>query len=240
MLRSLVAASLFASLLAACGSSESSSVESSVPTADAGVARDSGATAADATAPTTTDAGAPATDAGPANVDAGSPAADAGSPAADAGSPAADAGAPSADAGTISADAGPTCHGLTVGGASIFIVVPSAQLATLTGGTIVDGTYDLVSVETATASQASWMLYSTWRFSGNTLEQVDQLKTTSLGPVTVRTATFSVSGATISRTYTCGSSDATVASLNYDSKLVSGKQTIRVMSGGLRLTYEKR
>jgi hypothetical protein len=230
MLRALVAASFVATLLVACGSSESSSPESPVPSADGG-AKDSGAVVADASSPSV--------DAGSAAADAGTPGADAGGSTTDAGASSADAGR--ADAGSTSTDAGPACHALTFGQPeSIFIVVPSSQMGTLTGGTIVDGTYDLVAVETSTASLSSYGLRSTWRFAGNTVEQIDQLRSSSLGPVTVRTGSISVSGATISRTYTCGSTDATVASLNYDSKVVGGIQTIRVMSGGLRFTYEKR
>jgi hypothetical protein len=239
MLRSLVAASFVATLLVACGSSESSSPESPVPSADGGGgAKDSGALVADASSPSV-DAGSAAADAGTPSADAGSAAADAGTPSADAGASSVDAGR--ADAGSASTDAGPACHALAFGQPeSIFIVVPSSQMGALTGGTIVDGTYDLVAVETSTASLSSYGLRSTWRFAGNTVEQIDQLRSSSLGPVTVRTGSISVSGATISRTYTCGSTDATVASLNYDSKVVGGIQTIRVMSGGLRFTYEKR
>jgi hypothetical protein len=237
--RSLVAA--FVTLLAACASSEGgSALESSAPSADAGAARDAsstpdaGATASDAGA-TASDAGATASDASAS--DAGR--ADGGVAPVDAGVTPVDAGR--SDAGATPGDAGAACHALAFGQPEvIFIVVPSAQMGALAGGAIVDGIYDLVAVETSTASQASWGLRSTWRFAGNTIEQIDQLRTASLGAVTVRTGAISVSGATISRTYTCGSSDATVASLNYDSKVVSGKQTIRVMSGGLRFTFEKR
>jgi hypothetical protein len=210
------------SFLAACASSEGgSALESSAPAADAAVV--------------TTDAG---------RSDAGAAPLDAGAATPDAGAAPLDAGAATPDAGRLdggATDAGPACHALTFGQPeSIFIVVPSSQLGALTGGAIVDGIYDLVAVETSTSSQSSYGLRSTWRFAGSTIEQIDQLRTTGLGAVTVRTGSINVSGSTISRTYTCGSSDATVASLNYDSKVVSGKQTIRVMSGTLRFTYEKR
>jgi hypothetical protein len=238
MVRTFVAASLFASLLAACGSSEGSSIESTVPSADAGAARDSGASASDASIPGA-DAGSTAFDAAASAPDSGTATADAATSASDAGR--SDAGSVAADAGSSPADAGAACHALAFGQPeSIFIVVPASQMGALTGGAIVDGTYDLVAVETSSSSQSSFGLRSTWRFAGTTIEQIDQLRTSGLGAVTVRTGAISVSGATMSRTYTCGSSDATVASLNYDSKVVSGKQTIRVMSGTLRFTYEKR
>jgi len=223
----------------ACGSSSEGTTEGPVVPVDAGGAK------TDAASPVV-DASTPATDAGSTVVDASTPAADAstprdsGAPMVDAGTPR-DSGSPVVDAGSSSVDAGPACHTLSFGQPeSIFIVVPASQLGTLTGGTIVDGTYDLVSVETSSSASSSFTLRSTWRFSGNTIQMLDQLKTTSLGPVTNRSGSISVSGATISRTYTCGTSDVSVATLNYDSKVVSGIQTIRVMSGTLRFTFEKR
>lgn len=160
----------------------------------------------------------------------------------------ADSGAiDSAVADSVSADSSPsetgsTCNALTFGAAaSIYISVPASSLGTLTGGAIVDGTYDLVAVETSsTTIPSSYTMRSTWRFAGSTLDQLDQLKTTTLGPLTYRTGSIGVASTTITRTYTCGSTDATPAALNYDSKLVSGVQTIRIQSGALRLTFEKR
>ncbi len=209
---------------AACGSSAESALEGPVTPVDAG-----GSIA---------DGGAPL-------ADASTPASDAAAPVSDAATPVADASAPDAtaprDSGTPAADAGAACHALAFGQPeSIFIVVPASQFGSLTGGTIVDGTYDLVAVETSASASSSYTLRSTWRFAGNAIQMLDQLKTTALGPVTNRSGTIAVSGSTISRTYTCGSADATVASLNYDAKVVGGLQTIRVMSGTLRLTFEKR
>jgi hypothetical protein len=233
-------------LLTACGSSSEGTVEGPVDPVDAGGAK------SDATSPAL-DAAAPALDASSPAADAATPVADAGAPRNDASTPAADAGlsvdaatprdsgVTPVDAGSTPVDAGPACHTLAFGQPeSIFIVVPASQLGTLTGGTIVDGTYDLVAVETSSSSSSSYTLRSTWRFAGNTIQMLDQLKTTALGPVTNRSGSLSVTGSTISRTFTCGSADSSVATLNYDSKVVGGFQTIRVMSGTLRLTFEKR
>ncbi len=216
--------------LAACSSSSND---------DTGAAGD---TSVDAGAPSNgakTDAGAPVIDAGSTTTDAGAPITDAGSAATDAGSPTTDAGR--TDAGSSAGDAGASCHAVSFGQAeSIFIVVPSSQFTALTGGTIVEGTYDLVGVETSSNASSSWTQRSTWKFAGNTIQSVDQLKTSSLGPVVTRTASYTVSGGRLTRTYTCGSSDATPSTFDYDSKVVSGFQTIRVQSGTLRFTFEKR
>ena len=225
---------------AACGSSSEGSLEGPVTPVDGGsIKTDSAAPVADSATPTM-DASTPTVDAGNPAVDASTPRDSGTTPVADASTPR-DSGTTPVDAGSSPVDAGPACHALTFGQPeSIFIVVPSSQLGTLTGGAIVDGTYDLFSVETSSSSSSSYTLRSTWRFAGNTIQMLDQLKTTALGPVTNRSGTIAVSGSTISRTYTCGSSDATVATLNYDSKVVGGIQTIRVMSGTLRFTFEKR
>jgi len=235
MLRSFAASAVLASFLVACGSSDEATLAGG--TADAGAstldaaALDSGASVPDGAAPSV-DAAAPTVDAGATGVDASVPAADAGR---------ADAGTTSVDAGRV--DAGPACHALSFGQPeSIFIVISAAQAGTLTGGTLVDGTYDLVAVETTSTSLATSTLRATWRFAGNTLEQIDQLSTspTSTGPIVSRTASIAVSGNTITRTFTCGSSDVTPSTFTYDSKLVGGIQTVRVMSGALRFTFEKR
>lgn len=215
--------------------------------------------------PIVADTGTPSTDTGSSNADASDTgAADTGtldSSVADSGTPdsaAADSGATdsgqadsavadsavadSASGDSATGDAGPTCNALTFGAAAaIYISVPASSLGTLTGGAIVDGIYDLVAVETSsTTIPASYTMRSTWRFAGTTLEQLDQLKTTTLGPLTNRTGSISVAGATLTRTYTCGSTDSTPSALNFDSKLVSGAQTVRIQSGALRLTFEKR
>jgi hypothetical protein len=230
MMRSSVAMSFLVLSLAACSSSSND---------DTGAAGD---TSVDAGAPSNgakTDAGAPVIDAGSTTTDAGAPITDAGSAATDAGSPTTDAGR--TDAGSSAGDAGASCHAVSFGQAeSIFIVVPSSQFTALTGGTIVEGTYDLVGVETSSNASSSWTQRSTWKFAGNTIQSVDQLKTSSLGPVVTRTASYTVSGGRLTRTYTCGSSDATPSTFDYDSKVVSGFQTIRVQSGTLRFTFEKR
>jgi hypothetical protein len=210
--------------------------------------------------PLVADTGTPVADTGAANADANDTgvidtgAADSGSGdsgATDSGatdSGATDSGAldsavaDSASADSATGEAGATCNALTFGAAaSIYISVPASSLGTLTGGAIVDGTYDLVAVETSsTTIPSSYTMQSSWRFAGTTLDQLDQLKTSTLGPLTHRTGSIAVAGATITRTYTCGSTDSTPAALNYDSKLVSGVQTIRIQSGALRLTFEKR
>jgi hypothetical protein len=251
MMRSSVAMSFLVLSLAACSSSSNddtgaagdTSVDAGAPSN--GAKTDAGAPVIDAGS-TTTDAGAPITDAGSAATDAGSTTTDAGAPITDAGSAATDAGSPTTDAGRTDAgssagDAGASCHAVSFGQAeSIFIVVPSSQFTALTGGTIVEGTYDLVGVETSSNASSSWTQRSTWKFAGNTIQSVDQLKTSSLGPVVTRTASYTVSGGRLTRTYTCGSSDATPSTFDYDSKVVSGFQTIRVQSGTLRFTFEKR
>jgi hypothetical protein len=230
MMRSSVAMSFLVLSLAACSSSSND---------DTGAAGD---TSVDAGAPSNgakTDAGAPVIDAGSTTTDAGAPITDAGSAATDAGSPTTDAGR--TDAGSSAGDAGASCHAVSFGQAeSIFIVVPSSQFTALTGGTIVEGTYDLVGVETSSNASSSWTQRSTWKFAGNTIQSVDQLKTSSLGPVVNRTASYTVSGGRLTRSYTCGSSDATPSTFDYDSKVVSGFQTIRIQSGTLRFTFEKR
>jgi hypothetical protein len=238
--------SAFLLCTAACGSSSEGTTEGPVVPVDAGGAKtDAASPVLDASTPetdagsTVVDASMPAADASTPPIDASTPR-DSGAPTVDAGTPR-DSGSPVVDAGSSPVDAGPACHTLSFGQPeSIFIGVPASQLGTLTGGTIVDGTYDLVAVETSSSASSSFTLRSTWRFSGNTIQMLDQLKTTSLGPVTNRSGSIAVSGATISRTFTCGSSDVSVATLNYDSKIVGGIQTIRVMSGTLRLTFEKR
>ena len=81
---------------------------------------------------------------------------------------------------------------------------------------------------------------ATWRFAGSTLDQLDQLTTSAAGPVVNRSGTISKSGANLTRSYTCGSTDSTPSTMTYDSKMVGGFQTVRVQSGTLRLTLEKR
>lgn len=202
------------SLVAACSSSGDGAIESAPSNVDAGGAR----------------ADAAVFDAGAAVLDAGSTAPDAS---------VTDAGAPAVDAGVR--DAGPSCNTLAFGQPEcIYIQIPTSQMLPLTGGAIVDGTYDLVAVETTASISASYTVRSTWRFEGTTLQQVDQLRTTALGPLTVRTGSIAVSGSTITRTYTCGSSDPAPATLTYDSALVRGVQTVRVQSGTGRFTFEKR
>jgi len=250
MMRSSVAMSFLVLSLAACSSNSNddtgaagdTSVDAGAPSN--GAKTDAGAPVTDAGS-TTTDAGAPVTDAGSTTTDAGSPTTDAGrsdagsTPATDAGSTATDAGR--TDAGSSAGDAGASCHAVSFGQPeSIFIVVPSSQFTALAGGTIVEGTYDLVGVETSSNASSSWTQRSTWKFAGNTIQSVDQLKTSSLGPVVTRTASYTVSGGRLTRTYTCGSSDATPSTFDYDSKVVSGFQTIRIQSGTLRFTFEKR
>ena len=139
-------------------------------------------------------------------------------------------------------DAAASCNDLAFGKpASIYISVPASSLGALTGGSIVDGTYDLVAVETSsTTIPASYTMRATWRFAGGTLDQLDQLQTSSLGPLTHRSGSISVAGATLTRTYACGSTDTAPAGLNFDASLVSGVQTVRIQSGALRLTFEKR
>jgi hypothetical protein len=239
MLHRFAVVSAFVLVTAACSSSSEGTLEGPVAPVDAGAPK------GDATSPTA-DAWAPPSDASTPAVDTGAPRTDASSPTADAASPVdaaapRDSGTTPVDAGSSPVDAGPACHALAFGQPeSIFIVVPASQFGTLSGGAIVDGTYDLVAVETSSSTSSSYTLRSTWRFAGTTIQMLDQLKTTALGPVANRSGTIAVSGNTISRTYTCGSTDATVATLNYDSKLVGGIQTIRVMSGTLRFTFEKR
>ena len=218
MVRRSVAFAAAVLVLSACASSSDGALnESTTPSDDAGVPSNG----------TGGDAGA----------DASSPPVDSGR--ADASSPPVDAGR--TDAGSAQVDAGPTCNALTFGQPeSIFIVVPSSQFTTLTGGTIVAGTYDLVAVETSSSASSAYTLRATWKFAANTIDSIDQLKTSALGPLVNRSASIAVSGGTITRSYTCGSSDATPAALNYDSKVVGGFQTIRIQSGTLRLTLEKR
>ncbi len=218
MVRRSVAFAAAVLVLSACASSSDGALnESTTPSDDAGVP--SNGTGGDAGA----DASQPPVDGG--RADASSPPVDAGR----------------TDAGSAQVDAGPTCNALTFGQPeSIFIVVPSSQFTTLTGGTIVDGTYDLVAVETSSSASSAYTLRATWKFAGNSIDSIDQLKTSALGPLVNRSASIAVSGGTITRSYTCGSSDATPAALNYDSKVVGGFQTIRIQSGTLRLTLEKR
>ncbi len=230
MVRRSVAFAAAVLVLSACASSSDGALnESTTPSDDAGVP--SNGTGGDAGA----DASSPPVDSG--RADASSPPVDSGR--ADASSPPVDAGR--TDAGSAQVDAGPTCNALTFGQPeSIFIVVPSSQFTTLTGGTIVAGTYDLVAVETSSSASSAYTLRATWKFAANTIDSIDQLKTSALGPLVNRSASIAVSGGTITRSYTCGSSDATPAALNYDSKVVGGFQTIRIQSGTLRLTLEKR
>ncbi len=230
MVRRSVAFAAAVLVLSACASSSDGALnESTTPSDDAGVP--SNGTGGDAGA----DASSPQVDGG--RADASQPPVDGGR--ADASSPPVDAGR--TDAGSAQVDAGPTCNALTFGQPeSIFIVVPSSQFTTLTGGTIVDGTYDLVAVETSSSASSAYTMRATWKFAGNSIDSIDQLKTSALGPLVNRSASIAVSGGTITRSYTCGSSDATPAALNYDSKVVGGFQTIRIQSGTLRLTLEKR
>jgi hypothetical protein len=243
MVRRSVAFAAAVLLLSACASSSDGTLSgSTTPSDDAGVP--SNGTVGDAGR---ADAGSALVDGGRADAgsapvdggraDASSPPVDGGP--ADASSPPVDAGR--TDAGSAPVDAGPTCNALTFGQPeSIFIVVPSSQFTTLTGGTIVAGTYDLVAVETSSSASSAYTLRATWKFAANTIDSIDQLKTSALGPLVNRSASIAVSGGTITRSYTCGSSDATPATLNYDSKVVGGFQTIRIQSGMLRLTLEKR
>jgi hypothetical protein len=244
MSRSVIVSALVASLLTACGpSDEGASVPA--PTVDAGAAKDSGTPVVDASMPAT-DAGSAREDSSAIAMDAGAPVRDDSGSSTDSGSVGADASVAPVDAGSTatdaaSRDAGPACHALAFGRPEVpFIEVPASELGVLNGGAIVDGTYDLVAVETSTSLQNPYALRSTWRFAGNTLEQVEQLRSSSLAPVAVRSGSFSVSGNTFTRVYTCGSTDATPSRTQYDSRVVSGVQTIRLMSGASRLTYEKR
>ena len=242
MVRRSVAFAAAVLVLSACASSSDGALnESTTPSDDAGVPSNGtgGDAGADASQPPVdggrADASQPPVDSG--RADASQPPVDGGR--ADASSPPVDAGR--TDAGSAQVDAGPTCNALTFGQPeSIFIVVPSSQFTTLTGGTIVDGTYDLVAVETSSSASSAYTMRATWKFAGNSIDSIDQLKTSALGPLVNRSASIAVSGGTITRSYTCGSSDATPAALNYDSKVVGGFQTIRIQSGTLRLTLEKR
>jgi hypothetical protein len=241
MRRTAVSTLTLALLLAACGSSEGGA---SSEVRDAGGVVDA-ASAFDAGSPF--DAGSIDSSTGP---DSG--AADASAPTLDASAfdaVAIDAGAFDAnasdgsmvdassplDAATADAargDAGPTCHTLAFGRAEVpFTRVTAAELPALTGGALEDGTYDLAKVETTENVPSSFRLRGTWRFAGNVVEQVDQVQANALGPLTLRTGSITVSGPTLSRRYTCGSSDA---------RVVNGVSTFRVMSGGTRLTFEKR
>ena len=221
-----VAIAAFFLMAAGCGSSSTTAVDTDADVIDSGtfVAADSGfGTDADPTP--TLDGGRP---------DGGRP--DGGTTPFDGGRP---DGGPAADAGGT--DAGVTCHSLSFGQpSSLFFVVPASQFGTLTGGTIVDGLYDLVGVETSTSASASFTMRATWRFSGSTLDQLDQLTTSAAGPIVNRSGTISKSGANLTRSYTCGSTDSTPSTMTYDSKMVGGFQTVRVQSGTLRLTLEKR
>jgi hypothetical protein len=224
------------SLVAGCSSSEANAVDSGAPITDSGSPAD-GSSGADADA-AATDTGTTPIDSG--TIDSSPPVDSAVDSGADSGT---DSGADSAlvDSGSLPGDTGASCNDLAFGQpASIYITVSASSLGTLTGGAIVDGVYDLVAVETSSTLPASYTMQATWRFTGGTLDQLDQLKTTTLGPLVHRTGSIAVAGATLTRTYTCGSTDSTPAALNYDSKLVSGAQTVRVQSGALRLTFEKR
>ena len=142
-------------------------------------------------------------------------------------------------------DAANACNTLSFGGSDVPFTVDAAFPPTsLAGGTIVDGTYDLVKVETGSTGFMGFTERSTYRFAGNVFEQINATSTptTGVGVVYGASSTFVATminnTGSFRTTNVCGTMGAG-GTLSYDSSVVNGVQQFR-FTGGLLMTFNKR
>lgn len=144
----------------------------------------------------------------------------------------ADAGA--SDAGTDAgpSDAGGACHDHVFGGRAVSIEMVT-RLPMLRGGTVVDGTYDLTSIQSTGALRG--MARGTWVVTGSRIERIDVFTTGSTLPEpNPRTETFTTEGTMLSRAGTCFSTET------FRNQYEASADEIRIQQGAIMFTYGRR
>ncbi len=137
----------------------------------------------------------------------------------------------------ITWDTAAACHGFGFG-APPATITKVASLPTMTGGTVVAGVYDAVSVQTTGTTMGTYR--ATWRFVADMkLEAIEQLTLSAAPPTPVpRILTWSTSGTTLNRTQICGGT-ATFSN-QYTVRTESGATYLDVRQDTVLFTFRKR
>jgi len=160
----------------------------------------------------------------------------------DAGGDDAGADAGGDDAGLGTRDAGSdTCHSLDFGADEVALRRVDS-LPTMTGGTIPDGIYDAVDYQTtggATgAYRGTWSIRSTGAGVG-TMDVIQQLTLTGVGPIVPRTLSWTASGTALARTETCPNEGA-MTNFTYSVVTEGGVTRLLARSASVLFVLERR
>ncbi|HJL47182.1 MAG TPA: hypothetical protein RMG45_15125, partial [Polyangiaceae bacterium LLY-WYZ-15_(1-7)] len=135
--------------------------------------------------------------------------------------------------------AGPdACHGYTFGRPAVAIEMVVGPLPALTGGEIPLGTYDAVAARTTTSTTGSYR--ATFVFEdADTLQQLQQISLSGVGPITPRTITYSTSGSMLMRTETCPGGDTPDTGYRVFSD-GDGRTRLEIGNAALRFEFVRR
>jgi hypothetical protein len=137
----------------------------------------------------------------------------------------------------LSWDTAGACHSIGFGAPAAAITKVSS-LPTMTGGTIVNGIYDAVSVQTTGTTMGSYR--ATWSFIADMkLEAIEQLALSSTPPPPVpRVLSWTTSGTTLTRTQVCGGTSSFTN--QYTVRTESGATFLDVRQDTVMFTFKKR